>query len=101
MKSKWLGLVLLLLLPGAALAGNIYGTIMQVNAPPPQGTPVEVTCGSNRYRGSIGPGGSYSVYVRDNGACTLTVSGASQTVYSYPNPAQYDFVLNGNTLNRR
>lgn len=101
MKSRLPGLVLLLLVPGVATAGNIYGTIMQVNAPPPPGTPVEIKCPRNSYSGRIGQGGSYSVYVQETGSCTLSVAGAVHAVNSYPNPVKYDFVLNGNVLNRR
>ena len=99
-----------ILLPVACVAGQIYGTIREGNRPVRNAT-VVVQCGSDRGEGRSDQAGSYRVFVRQNGRCTLQLDAGGQrvelrsAVFSYQNPVRYDLELlrtpNGFELRRR
>jgi hypothetical protein len=86
------------LLPSLLYGGQIFGSIKgAANAT------IEISCGGSVTQGATASDGSYSINVPQQGQCTFTLPqhGASTIVVSYPNPAQYDFELVGNQLQRR
>jgi hypothetical protein len=79
----------------AALAGEIYGTIADAGKPVSAGVKVEVTAAGNTYTGETDKFGTYHVFVKDKGKCTLTVSYNSQkptaSIFSYEKATRYDW----------
>jgi hypothetical protein len=93
---KWLGLAMIMFVPSLLHAGQIYGFIASAN-----NAHVQVYCpGDQRPSGEglTATDGSYRINVTRNGQCTLTLPDINgrptATVFSYPNPAQYNFQLN-------
>jgi len=93
-------LLLIILLPSFAFAGEVYGSIEVDGRSVGAGVGVDITCGNHvPYATVTDRYGSYSIYVNDTGNCRLTVHYASQPqidVYSYPSSVRYDLVLQGN-----
>ena len=90
-------LLLMLILPSAAFAAQVFG-MLTGNGRPIRGARVLIQCEGNTYSGDTQDEGSYSVYVRQQGRCDLTVEYGQQTtrpfsVYSYGDPVRYDFEL--------
>ena len=84
--------------PGIAGAAQIFGTLQESQHPVAANVAVVVQCEGNSYPGATDAFGSYSIFVPVQGRCTLTVQyggRASQAfvVYSYADPARYDFDL--------
>ena len=98
MKVKILLLFLFLFLfPTAAFAGEVYGTLKEGDKPVGANIRVEIVCGRNPYSAQTDQYGSYRLYVRDLGPCTLRVAYKNQTpelaIQSYSDPERYDFQL--------
>lgn len=80
----------------SAWAGQMYGSVSEggrgVGA-----ARIEIDCAGNVTPGETASDGSYRVNVPQEGRCTFTVilqqRRASIVVFSYPNPAKYDFEL--------
>jgi len=89
---------LLVLFAGPALAGQISGIIIQDGTAPLAGAPVSIDCSGQVVPGTTDDNGRYSIYQAATGPCTLTVNGASATVFSSNQPTRHDFVLSGTTL---
>lgn len=86
-----------ILLATAAHAGVVHGTITAEGRPLVD-TPVSVTCpDGDTYPGHTNERGRYSVNVQRQGKCTFNVTFQEQllesTVFSYPDPVQYDFEI--------
>ena len=94
-RVNWFGTILLQL-PVTAFAGQIYGSLTTGGAAVPKAD-IEINCGGNVTRAATSSDGSYRANVPQQGRCTLTVASfpgrPSAAVFSYPNPAQYDFQL--------
>lgn len=95
---KWIGLGTIVFLPSLLHAGQIYGFIASANR-----AHIQVYCpgdpnGRPSGEGFTATDGSYRINVTRNGQCTLTLPDfngrPSAMVFSYPNPAGYDFQLN-------
>ena len=89
--------VLVLLLPRTADAGQIYGSISEAGRAVAK-TPVEIACeGIAAVKGSTSSDGSYRLDVPKQGRCTLTLPGyagrPSSVVFSYSAPSRNDFEL--------
>jgi len=88
-------LLALLASPVDAHAAQIYGKVNK------GGALIRVTCKSGDSAETRADGeGSYQVFIAKTGPCTLSLpeqGGAQATVYSYDQPARYDFdVIQGN-----
>jgi hypothetical protein len=102
-----LSLVLLVLLPGSAFAGRVFGDIKLGGKPLAAGTPVKIarvtgedakkpvlvaadSSGTDQY-------GSYKLTVKEPGKCVLTILYEKQTasleVFSYKEATRYDLIL--------
>ena len=90
-------LLSLFLFPTAAFAGEVYGTLKEGDKPVGAHIRVEIVCGRNPYSAQTDQYGSYRLYVRDLGRCTLRVPYKNQTpefaIQSYSDPERYDFQL--------
>ena len=98
MKELAASLLLLLMIPGLAAAGEIYGKISFNGAAVGEGTEVAARCGDKDYPAvKTDKTGSYNLVVEETGKCTLTVThkgeSTSVVVASYEDAAQADIVL--------
>src|SRR5689334_23285523 len=85
-----------LLIPTAAVAGQIYGSV--TNGPSPAArVGIEIACGGAVTRAITSGDGSYRAAVPQEGRCIFTIPSLpgrpSAAIFSYPKPAQYDFEL--------
>jgi hypothetical protein len=98
-----------LLVPGPALAGQIFGQVLVNGADARGGVPISVNCGGQRGSGQTDGYGSYKVNVAGTGRCTLSItydgSPLSLAVVSYKGPVRYILVITGSrgsyTMRRR
>jgi hypothetical protein len=82
-------------------AGLLYGTLSRQGRGL-SGVNVEIACPKRVYKGSTGAGGGYRIFVDETGRCEFRASGAKPAVvYSYANPAKYDFEMVRGELKRR
>ena len=89
--------IALLVLPRAADAGQIYGTII-LGGQGVKGAPIEIQCGKEAaVTGTTAADGSYRINVSQQGQCTLTLPSyegrPSAAVFSGPNPAAFNYEL--------
>ncbi len=80
-----------------ALAGELFGTISEVDKPIAAGVKVEVTAGDKTYSTETDKFGSYRLFVKEKGKCTLKVYYKGQmptfSVGSFEKSTRYDFLL--------
>jgi hypothetical protein len=98
MKKLALLLVVFVAASSLALAGEIYGKILDGTAPVGEGATIEAKCGSKAYPAvKTDKSGSYHLVLAETGKCTMTVKfkqqAASLEIASYEDPVQYDLVL--------
>jgi hypothetical protein len=95
MRTNWLCLVAALF-PAALAAGQVYGTVT-AGGKPVNRVSVTIRCGGAVTSGTTVDDGSYRINVPQQGRCTLELTGfqggPSAEVFSYANPARYDFDL--------
>jgi len=100
MKFMLIVLVPLLLQASRAGAGEVYGTITDGTKPVPAGVKVEISASRNVYTAETDKFGSYRIFVKEKGKCTLTVRTKDQApsveLYSYDKSTRYDWVLDTN-----
>ncbi len=81
----------------AALDGEIYGTISDAGKPVSAGVKVEVAAGENTYTGETDKNGTYHVFAKDKGKCTLTIYYKGQkpaaAIFSYDKATRYDWAV--------
>ena len=89
--------LLVLFAATAALAGEIYGTISDAGKPVVAGVKIEVAVAGNTYTGETDKFGTYHVYAKEKGKCTLTVlyrdQRPSASIFSYERATRYDWVV--------
>ena len=89
--------LLILFTASAALAGEIYGTISEAGKPVSAGVKVEVTVADSTYTGETDSFGTYHVYAKEKGKCTLTVHYKGQkpaaSIFSYEKATRYDWTV--------
>jgi hypothetical protein len=90
-------LLVILLSPAFLCAAQIFGNIRKQGGPPVAGA-VEIKCGDRAYPGNADAYGSYSIFVPQQGKCSLKIdyekkSSLSVSVFSYGDPTRYDFEL--------
>jgi hypothetical protein len=100
--------MLLFLSASCALAGEVYGTITDGSKPIAAGIKVEIDASGKVYKAETDKFGSYRIYVKGKGKCTLTVhikkeESPSVELFSYDKSTRYDWVLEtkGDTLSLR
>jgi hypothetical protein len=81
-----------------ALAGEVFGKIVEGSAPVGDGASIAAKCGAKSYPAvKTDKGGGYHLALAESGKCTLSVSykggSASLEIASYDDPAQVDIVL--------
>lgn len=91
-------LVLSLLCPSLAFAGEIRGTITKGGRSIGAGVPVEVRCGEKAYPPTqTDRYGSFRLFVHERGTCILHVGYQDQTptreIESFEDSVRYDLVL--------
>ena len=99
-----LTLLALLFVPAAALAHQINGTVQKSNGQPVQNKDIEIQCPSPvnaSEKIKTDSRGSFSFFISNAGRCTISVDGATYTVYSSQNPVRYDLILDSGRLRRR
>ncbi len=90
-------LLTLALVPGAATAGEIYGTIKENGNLMKEGVKVAVACGEKSAAAETDKNGAYRLFAAGEGKCTLTVKVGSESpsavIHSYADSARYNLVL--------
>lgn len=97
MKTLVVLALMAVVLPGAALAGELYGTIKEQGKPIKEGVQVTVACGEKSYAAETDKNGSYRLFAQEEGKCTLAVKVGdetpSTTVHSFVDSARYNLIL--------
>jgi len=97
MKPLTILAIFLFLSTSSALAGELFGTISEGDKPIGAGIKVEVTAGEKTYSTETDKFGSYRLFVKEKGKCTLKVHFKNQTptfsVASFDKSTRYDFAL--------
>jgi hypothetical protein len=98
MRLRFLATSLLALIPVAAVAGPIYGTVRSGASPMP-GAHIEVACpdfqpAAAHFVGQTDRLGSFRMNVAAQGRCVLRLNNqVSATIYLSNDPIRYDFTL--------
>ena len=95
MKAIRIVLLLILLFPVSAFAGNIFGNLKEEGRSVGPGVAVQIKCGGDGPVGKTDEYGAYSINV-PRGRCELTVNYRGQwtppfQIASSDDPARYDF----------
>jgi hypothetical protein len=104
MRRFWLCLLGIVCGPPILAAGQIYGTLRDANGKGLAGIQIVIVSpAKNSYEGKTGPDGSYQIFVKETGRCEFQahVEGkapATTSVFSYADPAKYEFELVGGNL---
>jgi hypothetical protein len=97
MKTSGLVLLALLLPASRVTAGELYGTIADGGKPLAPGVKVEISAPDTAYSTVTDKFGSYRLFVKEKGKCTLTVSVRDQSpsvgLVSYDKSTRYDWIL--------
>lgn len=93
-------LLTLALVPGAAFAGELFGTIKENGKPVKDGLKVTVACGEKGEKSvsaDTDKNGGYRLFAAEEGKCTLTLKVGSESpstpIHSYPDSSRYNLVL--------
>ncbi len=82
-------------LASMAMAGEIFGTILDAGKPVPEGTKIEVAVGGKVFSGATDKLGTYHVFATEKGKGTLTAyykdQKPSADVLSFEKANRYDF----------
>jgi hypothetical protein len=90
-------LLIISFVTSVAVAGEIYGTIVDAGKPLPAGVRVSVTIADKSFTADTDKFGSYHVFATGKGKGTLTVDYKGQKlaaeVFSYDKPTRYDWTV--------
>ena len=90
-------LAVAILASAPAVAGEVFGKIVEGNTSVGDAATVEAKCGSKVYPAVKTEKGSYHLVLAETGKCTMTVKfkeqSASLDISSYDDPVQVDLVL--------
>jgi hypothetical protein len=80
-----------------AMAGEIYGTVVDTGKPVPAGIKIEIAAAGKTYAGETDKFGTYHIFVSDKGKCQLTVHYKDQKpaadIFSYDKATRYDWTV--------
>jgi len=98
MRKLALALVVVAAATPLALAGEVYGKIVEGTASVGEAATVEAKCGAKAYPAvKTDKAGSYHLVLAETGKCTMTVKykqqSASLEIASYEDAVQYDLAL--------
>jgi hypothetical protein len=85
-------------------AGQVYGTVRDAAGKGVAGVAITIVSPAKAsYDGKTAADGSYMIFVKENGKCEFRVDAggkapATASVFSYAEPAKYDFELAGGSL---
>lgn len=88
----------------ALTAGQVYGTLRDANGKGIGGIKIVIVSPAKvSYEGQTSPDGSYQIFVKEAGRCEFQAhftgkSPATASVFSYADPAKYDFELSDGNL---
>lgn len=87
----------LMILGTTCRAGEIYGALSEGGKPLAAGTKVEIVTSAKTYETMTDKFGSYRLFAKEKGKCTLKVTYKDQAlsaeVFSYDKSTRYDWVL--------
>jgi len=90
-------LVMILFMTSVALAGEIYGTIVDAGKPVQAGVKVEVTVAGKSFTSETDKNGTYHVFAAEKGKGTLTAyykdQKPSADIFSYEKATRYDWTV--------
>jgi hypothetical protein len=90
-------LLLVLAMASAAVAGEIYGTVVESGKPVPAGTKMEVDVAGKTFAGETDKFGTYHIFVAEKGKGTLTANYKDQKltaeIFSYERATRYDWTV--------
>jgi len=90
-------LILSLLCPSLAFAGEIHGTITEGGRSVGQGVSVDIRCGQKSYSATTDKYGSYRAFIPEQGTCDLHVNyqgqSPSRAIESFEDSVRYDLAL--------
>jgi hypothetical protein len=90
-------IVSVFILASAAMAGEIFGTIVDSGKPVPEGTKIEVTIAGKSFTGATDKFGTYHVFAAEKGKGALTAyyrdQKPSADVFSFEKATRYDFTV--------
>ena len=90
-------LALILLSTSAAMAGEIFGTILDAGKPVPEGIKIEITIAGKSFTGATDKTGTYHVFAADKGKGTLTAYYKDQKptadLFSFEKATRYDYTV--------
>ena len=104
MRCYWLCLLGTVCASPILTAGQVYGTLRDANGKGIAGIQIVIVSpAKTSYEGKTGPDGSYQIFVKETGRCEFQVhSGgkapATASVFSYADPAKYEFEFVGGNL---
>jgi len=88
----------------ALTAGQVYGTLRNANGKGIGGIKIVIVSPAKvAYEGQTSPDGSYQIFVKEAGRCEFQAHSAGKapataSVFSYADPAKYDFELSDGNL---
>jgi hypothetical protein len=103
MRGFWLLSVIVAVSP-ILTAGQIYGTLRDGTGKGVPGIAITIVSpAKTTYEAKTGPDGSYQVFVKETGRCEFQANlggkaPATASVFSYAEPAKYEFDISGGTL---
>ncbi len=90
-------LLTLVLMSTRSLAGEVYGTVTEGGKPVAESLKVEIAVSGKAYTGETDKFGSYRIFVKEKGKCTLTIylkdQSPSVELFSYAKSSRYDWVI--------
>ena len=95
--NVWLCIVMFVLLPAFAVAGEIHGVVTTNGKPIGPGVAIEVHCADHVYSIVTDKYGSYRLFLPETGTCQLQVKyqdqAPSRDIVSFDDSTRYDLTL--------
>lgn len=98
MRTTSLSVLLILMLVRPVVGGEVYGSIELSGKAIPPGVEIVVQCAGPARSTKTDEIGSYRIYLKEKGKCTLTVKYGNEpfpsiAIYSYDGTVRFDLVL--------
>jgi hypothetical protein len=98
MRRLLLGLAAMSSVSSTLFAGQVYGTLRDANGKGLAGIAITIVSpAKTTYEGKTGADGSYQIFVKETGKCEFQAktgnAPATANVFSYAEPAKYEFAL--------